>query len=93
MKGTHESLSPPDIGQFGNPRYSDRHGRAERGTIPPPVGKWEGFFGLKHINHAYQEREGGIADALRLREHFADKEPICVTLGDNLIENNILAAC
>src|SRR5438876_5611428 len=50
-------------------------------------------FGLKHINYTYQEGEGGIADALRLAEHFADKEPICVILGDNLIENNILAAC
>lgn len=50
-------------------------------------------FGLKHINYTYQEGEGGIADALRLAEHFADKEPICVILGDNLIEYNILAAC
>jgi len=50
-------------------------------------------FGLKHINYTYQEGEGGIADALRLAEHFADKEPICVILGDNLIEYNIHAAC
>ena len=46
-------------------------------------------FGLKHINYTYQEGEGGIADALRLVEHFADKQPICVVLGDNLIEGNI----
>ena len=50
-------------------------------------------FGLKHINYTYQEGEGGIADALRLAEHFADQQPICVILGDNLIETNILAAC
>jgi len=49
-------------------------------------------FGLKHINYTYQEGEGGIADALRLAEHFADKQKICVVLGDNLIETNILAA-
>ena len=49
-------------------------------------------FGLKHINYTYQEGEGGIADALRLAEHFADRQKICVVLGDNLIENNILAA-
>jgi glucose-1-phosphate thymidylyltransferase len=49
-------------------------------------------FGLKHINYTYQEGEGGIADALRLAEHFADQEPICVILGDNIIEYNILAA-
>jgi len=46
-------------------------------------------FGLKHINYTYQEGEGGIAEALGLAEHFADGEPICVILGDNIIENNI----
>ncbi|HEX8287398.1 MAG TPA: sugar phosphate nucleotidyltransferase [Pyrinomonadaceae bacterium] len=49
-------------------------------------------FGLKHINYTYQEGEGGIADALSLVEHFADDEPICVALGDNIIEGNIIAA-
>lgn len=49
-------------------------------------------FGLKHINYTYQEGEGGIADALRLAEHFADSQPICVVLGDNIIETNIIAA-
>jgi glucose-1-phosphate thymidylyltransferase len=49
-------------------------------------------FGLKHINYTYQEGEGGIADALRLSEHFADGQPICVVLGDNIIENNVIAA-
>ncbi|MEJ7848416.1 MAG: sugar phosphate nucleotidyltransferase [Pyrinomonadaceae bacterium] len=50
-------------------------------------------FGLKHLNYTYQEGEGGIADALSLVEHFADAEPICVVLGDNIIEGNIRAAC
>jgi glucose-1-phosphate thymidylyltransferase len=50
-------------------------------------------FGLKHVNYTYQEGEGGIADALRLAEHFADGQPICVVLGDNIIETNIVAAC
>jgi glucose-1-phosphate thymidylyltransferase len=49
-------------------------------------------FGLKHLNYTYQEGEGGIADALSLVEHFADEEPICVVLGDNIIENNIRVA-
>jgi glucose-1-phosphate thymidylyltransferase len=49
-------------------------------------------FGLKHINYTYQEGEGGIADALSLVEHFADDEPICVVLGDNIIEGNIRQA-
>jgi glucose-1-phosphate thymidylyltransferase len=50
-------------------------------------------FGLRHLNYAYQEGEGGIADALSLVEHFADDKPICVVLGDNIIEGNILSAC
>ncbi len=49
-------------------------------------------FGLKHINYTYQEGEGGIADALRLAEHFADGGRICVVLGDNIIESNVLSA-
>ena len=49
-------------------------------------------FGLKHLNYTYQEGEGGIADALSLVEHFADDNPICVVLGDNIIEGNIRQA-
>ena len=46
-------------------------------------------FGLKHLNYTYQEGEGGIAAALSLVEHFAGVEPICVVLGDNIIQGNI----
>jgi len=46
-------------------------------------------FGLKHLNYTYQHGEGGIADALRLAEHFADKDKIIVILGDNIIEGSI----
>jgi glucose-1-phosphate thymidylyltransferase len=49
-------------------------------------------FGLKRMNYAYQEGEGGIADALSLVEDFAAEEPVCVVLGDNIIERNILGA-
>lgn len=49
-------------------------------------------FGLKHLNYTYQEGEGGIADALSLVEHFADEEPVCVVLGDNIIEGNVARA-
>ncbi len=49
-------------------------------------------FGLKHLNYAYQDGEGGIADALSLAEHFADGDKICVILGDNIIEKDIRAA-
>ena len=49
-------------------------------------------FGLKHINYTYQRGEGGIAEALDLAEHWAAGEPICVVLGDNLIEKNIAKA-
>lgn len=46
-------------------------------------------FGLKHLNYTYQEGEGGIAAALALAEFFADGGPICVILGDNIIECSI----
>jgi glucose-1-phosphate thymidylyltransferase len=49
-------------------------------------------FGLKHINYTYQEGEGGIAEALSLVEHFGAGDPVCVVLGDNIIEGNIAPA-
>jgi len=49
-------------------------------------------FGLQRIHYTYQEGEGGIADALRLAEPFVEGEKICVILGDNIIENNIIGA-
>ena len=55
------------------------------------LGNGQGF-GLKHIQYTYQEGEGGIAQALGLAEYFAGDEPICVVLGDNIIENNICKA-
>jgi glucose-1-phosphate thymidylyltransferase len=53
------------------------------------LGNGKKDFGLDHINYTYQEGEGGIAAALSLAEFFADQEPICVVLGDNIIEKNI----
>jgi glucose-1-phosphate thymidylyltransferase len=49
-------------------------------------------FGLKHLNYTYQKGEGGIAEALGLCEHWAAGEPVCVILGDNIIERNIARA-
>ena len=49
-------------------------------------------FDLKHLNYTYQEGEGGIAEALALVEHFAANDPVCVVLGDNIIEGNISSA-
>src|SRR5690606_22850834 len=49
-------------------------------------------LGIRHLEYAYQEGEGGIADALKLAEDFADGEKICVVLGDNIIEGNMRQA-
>lgn len=48
-------------------------------------------FGLKDIYYTYQEGEGGIADALKLCEHFAEGERVVVILGDNIIQDDIAA--
>ena len=45
--------------------------------------------GFKDIYYTYQEGEGGIADALKLCEHFADGERIAVILGDNIVQDDI----
>jgi glucose-1-phosphate thymidylyltransferase len=49
-------------------------------------------FGLQQLSFAYQEGEGGIADALRLAEPWAKGDDICVVLGDNIIEGDIREA-
>jgi glucose-1-phosphate thymidylyltransferase len=46
-------------------------------------------FGLKDIAYTYQDGEGGIADALKLCEHFAEGGRILVVLGDNLVQDDI----
>jgi glucose-1-phosphate thymidylyltransferase len=46
-------------------------------------------LGLRGIYYAYQQGECGIADALRLCEHFADGGRIVVILGDNIFEGSI----
>ncbi len=46
-------------------------------------------FGLKDLHYTYQDTEGGIADALKLCEHFADGGPVVVILGDNIVQDSI----
>lgn len=46
-------------------------------------------LGLKHLEYAFQDGEGGIADALRLCEDFADGGDIGVILGDNTTDADI----
>ena len=46
-------------------------------------------YGLKGINYAYQEGEGGIADALKMAESFVNGDKCVVVLGDNIIADDI----
>jgi len=46
-------------------------------------------LGVKHLEFAYQDGEGGIAQALFLSEKFADGEPVAVILGDNTTDADI----
>ena len=49
-------------------------------------------FGLKHLNYAYQDGEGGIAQALGLAKDFSAGEPLMVLLGDNLFQDSLAEA-
>ena len=46
-------------------------------------------FGLKHINYAYQDRAGGIAEALALTADFVGSDRCVLALGDNIVEDDI----
>ena len=47
-------------------------------------------LGIKHLEYAYQEGEGGIADALSLSRDFVDGDSAVVILGDNTTDYNLL---
>ena len=46
-------------------------------------------FGLEHLYYTYQPAPKGIADALRLVNHFINEEPFVVVLGDNIVNGSI----
>jgi len=46
-------------------------------------------LGLKHIEFTFQEKEGGIAEALGLCEDFAAGDDLAVILGDNTTDASI----
>jgi glucose-1-phosphate thymidylyltransferase len=46
-------------------------------------------FGLKYLSYSYQERAGGIAEALRLAQNFVEGDKFVVVLGDNILEYSI----
>jgi glucose-1-phosphate thymidylyltransferase len=48
-------------------------------------------YGLERLQYSYQDRPGGIAEALGLAEHFCGSEPVLVMLADNIVEHTFAA--
>lgn len=48
-------------------------------------------LGVRHLEYAYQEGEGGIAEALLRCERFVDGDDVAVILGDNCTDADIRA--
>lgn len=46
-------------------------------------------LGVRRLAYAYQEGEGGIADALKLARDFVEDERFCVMLGDNIYGQHV----
>jgi glucose-1-phosphate thymidylyltransferase len=46
-------------------------------------------YGIDRLFYAYQERPGGIAEALGLAERFVNREPVVVMLADNIFERSL----
>jgi glucose-1-phosphate thymidylyltransferase len=46
-------------------------------------------YGIDRLFYAYQERAGGIAEALGLAERFVGGDPCCVLLADNVFERSL----
>jgi len=46
-------------------------------------------YGIDQLSYGYQEKAGGIAEALGLAAHFAEGGPVLVMLADNIVERSI----
>jgi glucose-1-phosphate thymidylyltransferase len=46
-------------------------------------------WGINRLSYAYQERAGGIAEALSLAERFVDGDRVVVMLADNIVGRSI----
>jgi glucose-1-phosphate thymidylyltransferase len=46
-------------------------------------------YGIERLLYAYQDRPGGIAEALSLAERFVDRDKACVMLADNVFEQSL----
>src|SRR5262249_38372018 len=46
-------------------------------------------YGCDRLLYAYQEKPGGIAEALELAEHFVEREHCVVMLADNVFERSL----
>jgi len=49
-------------------------------------------YGIERLLYAYQEEEGGIADALGLAERFVAGDRVAVMLADNVFEHSVRPA-
>jgi len=49
-------------------------------------------YGIDRLLYAYQEKPGGIADALGLAERFAERGRVVVILADNVLERSLAEA-
>jgi glucose-1-phosphate thymidylyltransferase len=49
-------------------------------------------YGIERLSYGYQERAGGIAEALGLAERFAAGDRVVVMLADNIVENSLRPA-
>jgi glucose-1-phosphate thymidylyltransferase len=46
-------------------------------------------FGFRRLYYTFQQGQGGIADALGYAADFADGDPVCVILGDNILQGSL----
>jgi glucose-1-phosphate thymidylyltransferase len=46
-------------------------------------------YGLERLLYAYQDKPGGIAEALGLAERFVGNDPVLVMLADNIVEYSV----
>ncbi len=71
----------------GSPRSCSSPGGTHAGEFLRLLGNGH-EFGIDRLTYGYQERPGGIAEALGLAERFVDGDPVSVMLADNIVEQS-----
>ncbi len=92
LRQADDLLPHPDACGRGHSGHPHRHRRTATRAISCGCWRMASISGLPTSISPIRRAKAASREALHLAEHFADGQPICVILGDNIIEGSIAEA-